>query len=275
MADAVLTLALDEATGPSVDSEPGGTLEAELQQQQIETDTKPCECLSDLAVQVRAARTHADRLAARAGGRVVALGTSPLPTSPEVTAKRPYLAMIEHYGLVTLDQLTCGCHVHVAVDSPDEGVGVLDRIRVWLPTLLALSANSPFWQGQDSGYASFRSVAWNRFPTAGPCDVFGSAAGYTALVDALVGSRVALDDGMIYFDARLSARYPTVEVRIADVCLDADDTVLLAALTRALVETAAQEWRWGTPAPPMATSLLRAAACEPRGRVSTPSCSTR
>ena len=68
VADAVLALAPDEATGPSVDSEPGGTLEAELQQQQIETDTKPCESLSDLAVQVRAARTHADRLAARAGG---------------------------------------------------------------------------------------------------------------------------------------------------------------------------------------------------------------
>jgi glutamate---cysteine ligase / carboxylate-amine ligase len=257
VADAVLRLDPDRRR--RADAAPGGTVDVELQQQQIETDTTPCSDLTDLGNQVREARHRADQLARRRGARVAALGTSPLPSSPEVTAKPRYLAMIEQYGLVTLDQLTCGCHIHVSVDSADEGVGVLDRIRVWLPTLLALSANSPFWQGRDSGYASYRSQAWNRFPTAGPNDVFGSAVGYTALVDGLLRSGVALDSGMIYFDARLSAHYPTVEIRIADICLDAEDAILIAALTRALVDAAARDWAAGRPPPVMATTLLRAA----------------
>ena len=86
--------------------------------------------------------------------------------------------MVGHLGLTTAEQLTCGCHVHVAISSPDEGVAVLDRIRGWLPVLVALAANSPYWQGRDSGYASFRTQAWHRFPTAGPTPLLGSAAGY-------------------------------------------------------------------------------------------------
>jgi carboxylate-amine ligase len=238
---------------------PGQTVSAELQQQQIETDTKPSEQLSELAEQIRAGRRRAHSLAGESGARVVALGTSPLRVSPETTAKARYLAMAEHFGLTTLEQLTCGCHVHVSIQSRTEGVAVLDRIRPWLPVLLALSANSPFWQDADSGYASLRSQVWNRFPTAGPCDVLGSVTAYDDLVAALIGSGVALDAGMIYFDARLSAQYPTVEIRVADVCLYADDAVLIAALARALVETAARDWQSGRPAPAIPLQVLRAA----------------
>ena len=95
---------------------------------------------------------------------------------------------------------------------------------MWLPVLLALSANSPFWQGRDTGYASFRSQAWTRFPTAGPTEIFGSAAAYEARAAGLVDTGVLLDRGMIYFDARLSHKYPTVEIRVADVCLHAEDS---------------------------------------------------
>jgi carboxylate-amine ligase len=246
-------------TTPSGQDSPGGTVDVELHQQQIETDTRPSESLTDLRRQVRDARLRTDRLARATGARIAALGTSPLPVDPQVTGRPRYGAMVEHFGLTTVEQLSCGCHVHVSVESDDEAVAVLDRIRVWLPVLLALSANSPFWQGLDSRYASYRSQVWSRFPTAGPSQLFGSAAGYHALVDSLLGSGVALDAGMIYFDARLSARYPTVEIRVADVCLDADDAILVAALARALVETAAAEWRSGRPAPEMATQLLRAA----------------
>jgi carboxylate-amine ligase len=167
--------------------------------------------------------------------------------------------MAGHFGLTTAEQLTCGCHVHVEVASDDEGVGVLDRIRVWLPVLLALSANSPFWQGTDSGYASFRSQAWNRFPSAGPTQGWGSAAAYHREVDLMVSSGVLLDRHMAYFDARLSDRYATVEVRVSDVCLSIADTVLVAALARALVETAAVEWAEGRPAPDTSTGVLRLA----------------
>lgn len=168
--------------------------------------------------------------------------------------------MQERFGSTLRDQLTCGCHVHVAVGSDEEGVGVLDRIRVWLHVLQALSANSPFWNSEDSGYASYRSQAWSRWPTAGACDIFGSASAYHDLVETLIASEVPIDEGQIYFDARLSNHHPTVEVRVADVCLQPDDAVLQAALTRALVETAAREWARGEPPNPMPAAQLRLAA---------------
>jgi glutamate---cysteine ligase / carboxylate-amine ligase len=234
-------------------------LEAELQQQQIEIGTQPCRTLTELADQLRHWRTEAATAAERAGARIVATGTSPLPVVPELTVEPRYRAMVETYGLTTAEQLTCGCHVHVGVESDDEGVAVLDRIRIWLPVILALTVNSPFWQGVDSGYASFRSQAWTRLPTAGPTGVFGSAERYHAEVDRLLRTGVALDLGMIYFDARLSHHLPTVEIRIADVCLHRDDALLVAALVRGLVEAAVRDWHAGTAAPAVDTSLLRLA----------------
>jgi carboxylate-amine ligase len=167
--------------------------------------------------------------------------------------------MARKFGLTAAEHLLCGCHVHVSVESDDEGVGVLDRIRVWLPALLAISTNSPFWHGEDSGYASFRSQAIVRWPSAGPVGVFGSAERYRRTVEAMVDTGVLLDASMAYFDARLSESYPTVEVRVADVCLDVRDAVLVAGLSRALVETAAREWSEGRPPPEAPTALLRLA----------------
>jgi carboxylate-amine ligase len=247
------------AGGPAGPERPGGRMEHELQQQQLEIDTTPQTDLTRLGDELRAWRGRADRAAAAAGARVAALATSPLPVVPQRTASERYRTMAERFGLTAAEQLTCGCHVHVAVQSPEEGVAVLDRIRVWSPVLTALSANSPFWQGTDSGYASFRSQAWQRWPTAGPIEVLGSLERYRALVDALLASGVALDEGMVYFDARLSARYPTLEVRVADVCLRAEDAVLMAALVRGLVDTAADEWRRGVPAPAVPAALVRLA----------------
>jgi carboxylate-amine ligase len=131
---------------------------------------------------------------------------------------------------------------------------------VWLPVLTALTANSPFWLGRDSGYASFRSQAWGRWPSAGPTPVFGSAAAYARLVEQLVGSGTVVDTGMLYFDARLSESFPTVEVRVADVALRVEDAVTHTGLVRALVETAARQWRAGTPAPDVPAELVRVAA---------------
>ena len=168
--------------------------------------------------------------------------------------------MGRRFGLTVSEELTCGCHVHVGIDSDDEGVGALDRIRPWLPPLLALTVNSPFWQGGDSGYASYRSQVWQRWPSAGPYAPFGSPAGYHATVQAMIDTDTLLDPGMVYFDARLSVQHPTLEVRVGDVCLDVDDAVLLAALVRGLVETAARAWRAGVPADPVRPELLRLAS---------------
>jgi len=141
--------------------------------------------------------------------------------------------MAELFGLTAHEQLTCGCHVHVGISDADEGVAVLDRVGPWLATLLALSANSPFWQGRDSEYASFRYQVWGRWPSSGPAGPFGTSRAYRETIEQMVDSGTLIDPGMVYFDARLSERYPTVEIRIADVCLRAEDAVLVAALARA------------------------------------------
>jgi glutamate---cysteine ligase / carboxylate-amine ligase len=139
-------------------------------------------------------------------------------------------------------------------------VAVLDQVRPWLAVLVALSANSPFLAGEETGYASYRTVLWGQWPTAGLADPFGDVDGYEQARAVLVSSGAAMDDGMIYFDAHLSARYPTVEVRVADVCADVGGAVTIAAIIRGLISTAAAAAPGARPAVPTRSDLLRAAS---------------
>ncbi|GAB3308599.1 glutamate--cysteine ligase [Geodermatophilus aquaeductus] len=237
-----------------------GHLVPELKQEQLELGTRVCTDLAEVTGELRYWRGRADAAARAVGARVAALATSPVAVQPETTPGERYGDMTDTFGLIARDQLTCGCHVHVSVADDEEGVAVLDRIRVWLPVLTALTANSPFWLGADSGYASFRSQAWNRWPSSGATETFGDAATYHRVVADLVATGTIVDAGMVYFDARLSRTWPTVEVRIADVALRVEDAVTHAGLARGLVETAAREWREGVPAPQVRSELLRVAA---------------
>ena len=179
LASAVIRAAGRGAGGPCADEPSAGEpdamqpLEFELQEQQLEIDTRPCHSLDELSRELRRCRDAAAAAAARAGVTVAALGTSPVAVHPEIAPTSRYQAMAEAFGLTAHEQLTCGCHVHVGISSAEEGVAVLDRIQPWLATLLALSANSPFWQGVDSAYASFRYQAWGRWPCSGPTSQFG------------------------------------------------------------------------------------------------------
>ena len=264
VAGAVLRAAEQEPGpgGPGRAAPPGetGDLDFELQLQQVETSTEPCQSLDELDRELLRCRAAAVSAAEQAGVTVAALGTSPVAVEPRLTGKPRYRQMAEAFGLTAQEQLTCGCHVHVAVSSDEEGVAALDRIQPWLAPLLAVSANSPFWHGTDSSYASFRYQAWGRWPSAGPTGWFGSAQAYQQAVKNMVATGTLLDTGMVYFDARLSQRYPTLEIRIADVCLRAADAVLIAALARALVETEARAWRRGRPARPPRPEVLGLAA---------------
>jgi carboxylate-amine ligase len=231
----------------------------EFKREQTEIASKPCTSMDTLREQLRRLRADVAEAAEARGVLVAALATSPMRVHATTTADTRYEVMSREFGLIASQQLTCGQHVHVSIGSREEGVAVLNRIRSWLSVITALSANSPFWQGEDTGYASYRSVVWGQWPTAGPTEVFDDVTSYDQAVHDLLTSGTTLDDGMIYFDARLSARYPTVEIRVSDVCTDLDDAVLVAALCRALVDTAAEEWRAGIPAPDIRVGLLRAA----------------
>ncbi len=239
---AVAPQALADTSEP-VDPDDGPGVEEEFKQEMLEAQTRPHESTRDLFDEIVAGRALADRLVRRFGARAVALAMSPMEFVPHPTREPRYGTMMERYGATARNVLVCGCHVHVGISSREEGVAILDRIRNWLPVILALSANSPFANGDDTGYASYRFAAWHQWQSAGPTEVFGSAAAYEAFERVLVETEVILDHRMIYLDARLPHQQPTVEVRIADVCLDPRDTIVLAAIIRALVDTAVDEWQ--------------------------------
>lgn len=252
MADAIVG-----ATAARVCTASGTLLEREVKGEQVEVVSRPVFTFEQIVQAVIEGRRAADAAAREVGARAVALATAPVLCETHLVSDARYERMSAQFGLTMAEQLTCGFHVHVSVESRHEGVAILDRIRPWLPVLLALSANSPFWRGVDSDFASYRYQAWGRWPSAGPFDPFGSAAAYDQIVEQMVATGVAMDPGMIYFDARLSHHVPTVEIRIADVCLAPEDAAVLAVLVRALVEAAARDWAAGMPFDDTPTTLLR------------------
>ena len=232
-------------------------LDHELQQHMVETRTEPDRDLKQIGDEVRAGRRTALDAATSAGATIAAVGTAPLMPvgDPPLTDVPRYQRIAERYGRLGRTAGTFGMHVHVDIDSDEEGVRVLDGMRPWLPVLVALAANSPYAENADTGYSSWRQLVWSRWPSAGPAEPFGSVAEYRRVAATLVDTGAALDDGGLYFDARLAAHYPTVEIRVADVCTDVDDGLLVAALCRALVDTVSQQQE----PPALRSDLLRAA----------------
>jgi carboxylate-amine ligase len=229
----------------------------EVKQEQVEIVSPPATGLDALADSILRGRAIADVAASRAGATIAAMGTSAHRGRAHVVPTERFLRLAQGFGRTLEEQLTCGFHVHVAVADMEEGIAVLDRARTWLPVVLALSANSPLWHGSPTGFASYRYQAWGRWPTTGPSGVFGSAEAYRRRVASILASGVPLDEGMVYFDARYSARVPTIEVRVADVCAEAEHAATLAGIVRALVDTAAREAQQGKEPDPATVDILR------------------
>lgn len=226
--------------GPGVASEAGvDGIKGEFKQEQVEICSAPTDSLEHLSTDLLRLRAHVSDLVGRHDAALVASGTWPGAHTPTAGDSERFDRIGTEFGELAHQQLTCGTHVHVAVASPEEGVRVLDRIRPWLSLLTALAANSPFWQGRDTTHASWRSVVLSQLPTAGPAPVWGDVDAYRRASRAVIEAGGAFDEGMLYYDARLSARYPTVEVRVTDVCPEPDVAVAVAGLCRALVDTAA------------------------------------
>jgi carboxylate-amine ligase len=260
-------IAADRAAGHGSGSggegrpEGGERVDQELFLCQLETNTEPCETLADLRASLIRGRREAIEAARAAGSEAVAVATPVLGFARDdqsPTPKPRYLHIVDEY--VDISSLVSGMHVHVDVGQDDElAVGVIDRLRPWLPILLAMSVNSPFYSGRDTGHASWRAQLWGRWPTSGPAEPFGDLRGYRAATQDLIDSGAAMDRGMLYLDARLSETYPTVEIRAPDVCTMLDDVVLIAALSRALVATTAAEAESGDAVAVWRSDVLRAA----------------
>jgi carboxylate-amine ligase len=233
----------------------------ELHRSVVETNTPVSETLDELRAGIVARRRTAVGVAESLGLALVAAGTVPLVDleSLAVTPTSRYRRMLDDYQLLAREQLICGAQVHVGIPDRDEAVAVCQRVAPALPVLLALSTSSPYWMGEDSGYASVRSLVWLRWPTAGDPGPLGSAAEHDDLVADLIASGTITDPKMVYFDVRPSAHLPTVELRVTDSSPDVDTVVLLAGLFRGLVLRARQDYRAGRPSEPTKPPLHRAA----------------
>ncbi|MGY1636547.1 glutamate--cysteine ligase [Geodermatophilus sp. SYSU D00742] len=239
----------------------GAHVHAEIATTQLETATGVCTTLAGLRDELAATRAEAAAAAARAGVLVLAASTHPFGSwrDQPMTPEARYDEMVRRWAVLARQQDICGCHVHVGVPDLDTAVAVIDRARPYLPVLLAMTGSSPFHDGVDTGYESFRTPWWSRWPNSGPPEHLGTAQRYLALVEAMVRGGVIGDGRHLYWDLRPSTRYPTVEFRLADVCTSLDDAVLHAGLARSLVRVLAGRAERGEPFPEVRPELLRAA----------------
>jgi len=238
-----------------------GTASSEISSTLVEIATPICTTLSEVRQQLVTARRATDECARERGLRILAAGSHPFAQLGDMrlTLTVRYLRLWEQWGVLAIQQGIAGCHVHVSVPDPDTRITVMDRSRPWLAILLALTGSSPFWEGIDTKYQSFRTVWFGRWAMTGPPDPLGDQAGYDAVVDQLVRAGVIDDASFLYWDVRPSVRYPTLEFRVADICPQVDDAVLHAGLVRSLVRTLACEAADGAPVPSLRPEVVRAA----------------
>ncbi|MEU5420804.1 glutamate--cysteine ligase [Streptomyces sp. NPDC001407] len=259
-----LPVAKAEQVCAAVDLEPvvhEREIQAELLQAQVEVATPVCADLAEASGHLLRLRHAVSSAAKRNGCRIAASGTSPragLVPVP-VTRHPRYLAMRSRAAQLVDEQLVNGMHVHIAIPDREMGVAVLNRVRPWLPVLVAMAANSPMWHGHDTGFASWRTVVYSRWPVSGPPPHFTDLADYEERIQALFVAGAISDRGQLYWQARLSDRYPTIEVRCLDVQLRADDAVMFAGIVRGMVATAIRDEKSGRRAAYCPPELLGAA----------------
>ena len=263
-------LLLDPVTGENVpvaakvlDALPAEAREQsrwEFRHTMVEMVTPVCATLAEVAGQLGALRAAAAEAASAAGTSLVAAGATPVAEGELTITDNPRFHAIDaHYGPIVRDPAVCGCHVHVGVPDRDLAVLIGNHLRAWLPVVQALSVNSPYSLGADTGHASWRSMQLERWPSLGPTPFFTSARDFDETIELLVSAGVMLDEQLVLWYSRPSSTYPTVEVRVADVCAEAADTVLLTGVVRGLVATAIDDIAAGREAPRVGDDLLRAA----------------
>ena len=239
----------------------GDEVVPELLTAQVEAVSPVCRTLAEVRTEILRLRREVNVAAAKEEAWIAAASTHPFSDwrDQRITPKERYKGLVESYRRLARQQAAFGFHVHVGLADREAAVRAMNRLRLWLAPLLALSANSPFWLGEDSGYASYRTQVWGRMPVSGPPGTFDSKAEHDELIDALVASGVVADSTKVYWDIRLPEDLDTIEVRVMDVCSRTDEAVMLAGLTRALVRACYERSEREEPYPKPRSELLRAA----------------
>lgn len=239
----------------------GADIQHELHLTQIEMASPVCSDLEHVRKVLSSVRGRLIAASRKVGADLVSAGTHPMPASHEddVTPKERYRTMAHQYQQIARDLLIFGCHVHVDMPDREMGVQVMNRVTRWLPALQALTANSPFWAGEDTGYASYRRELWVQWPMAGPPLYFEDGKDLRECVDRLVAAGAIADATRIYWDVRLPEKTPTIEFRVMDVMTRIDETVAICGLIRALVSRAQKDVLAGEPFEKLRPEVVRVA----------------
>lgn len=232
----------------------------EFTRSQIEVRTSPCTDAGQLRDELARLRTAVAGAATAEGLRLCASGTPVVAPEAGPVADHPrYRAGVAQYRAMLDDFMVCSMHVHVYLPDRELAVRVSNHLRPWLPILIAASANSPFHQGNDTGYADWRAVIRSRFPCLGPPPYAESLRHHEELAAVIADSGAMLNAATPFWDIRPNPKLPTLEIRCMDVVADVDDTVALAMLIRALVSVSTDKALAGDPGPQPNSEVLRAA----------------
>ncbi len=212
-------------------------VQPELHLEQIEMASPILNTTEEIGDFIVDIRRKLNAAAERFHAKLVSAGTHPMPLSQpaHVTPVPRYKAMAERFQSLAKELVIFGMHVHFDMPDREVGVGVMNRMRPWLPLLQAITANSPYWSGEDTGYASFRRELWGQWPLAGCPATFENYSEYCQCVNELVSAGAIEDASKIYWDVRLPERLPTIEIRISDALTTVKDVLATVAILRALV----------------------------------------
>jgi carboxylate-amine ligase len=215
----------------------GDRVTTEFLRSQIEVGTPVCNNTREARDELKRLRREVSRVAGEFGLSIIAASTHPFANweKQKHTPKERYDALARDMGGAIRRMLICGMHVHVGIEDPDLRIDLMNQASYFLPHLLALSTSSPFWQGQDMGMMSSRLTVFDGMPRTGLPDRFESFADYERLIDRMIAAGGLEDASKIWWDLRPSSRYPTLEMRVTDVCTRIDDALAIAALYQSLL----------------------------------------
>ena len=235
-------------------------IQPELYCSQVEIATVVCHSLSQARQELTRCRQAVINAADASGKAIAAAGTHPFSDwrEQEITPKQRYQNLEAEFRQIVRELVIFGNHVHIGLSDQAIALQVINRVRIWLPVLLALSANSPFWLGQTTDYASYRTQMWARLPITGQPQIFSDYQEYQTVIKNLISVGVIQDPTNVYWDIRLSEKFPTIEFRVTDICMTVEEAVTIAGLVRALVWQGYQEVINDAPLDPIRSELSEA-----------------
>jgi glutamate---cysteine ligase / carboxylate-amine ligase len=229
-----------------------GQVSPEFLRAQIEVGTKVCESIAEVRTELARMRNCVSKVAERHGCAPIAASTHPFARwlDQRHTDKERYDSLGRELQAAARRLLICGMHVHVGIEDEETRIDLMGQFAYFLPHLLALSCSSPFWEGENTGLKSFRLTVFDALPRTGMPETFASWADYARHIEVMVDAGLIEDGTKIWWDVRPSARYPTLETRVMDVCTRIEDAICLAAinvcLLRMLYRLRRSNQRWRT-----------------------------